>query len=67
MLSRSTSTRANSESSKSVVRDTVVYGLCVSAHAGVAEGSGIRVGAVNISELAKAEAGVACCSLIIEA
>jgi dimethylargininase len=43
--------------------------ICAAAHertAAALQASGYRVVTVDVSELAKAEAGVTCCSVIIE-
>ena len=46
------------------IRDTVVYPAAFPRTRALLERHGIRVEAVDVSELAKAGAGVTCCSVI---
>lgn len=49
-----------------LVGDTVIYPAAFSRTAARLETHGIRLSLVDVSELAKAEAGVTCCSLVLE-
>lgn len=49
-----------------LIDDTVVYSSAFPETRGRIEAAGSRVVALNVSELAKAEEGVTCCSLIFE-
>ena len=49
-----------------LVGDTVVYPARFTRTRALLEGAGIRVVPLDLSELAKAEAGVTCCSLVFE-
>jgi dimethylargininase len=50
-----------------LVGDTVVYPAAFPATAARLQGAGLRLATVDVSEIAKAEGGVTCCSLIFEA
>jgi dimethylargininase len=50
-----------------LIADTVIYPASFERTLGRLSRAGIRTAAVDLSELAKAEAGVTCCSLVFEA